>query len=203
MEFSVLGLKIKTNFLNLALIVCAVILSDASGFTGFWVFLAIVLHETAHLLTLCIFKCQPKEIRFATFDVVIVEKNFVQRSFLKDTLIYISGPLANIFFAFFILFLHKIFNFQILLEIFLINITLGCFNLLPIVFLDGGKILKLLLEFKFNPRKSKNILVATSIISIVPLLLTGIIGVCSNSFNFSLLFLSIYLVIMLLIKKIE
>ena len=201
MEFILLGLKIKTSFLSFGLIVCTIILLDISGSIGFWIFLAIFLHEMAHILTMCAFKCKPKEIRLRTFDIAIIENNQIRRSFLKDFLVFLSGPLTNIFLALFFLILYFYLNFQILLEIFLVNITLGIFNLLPIAFLDGGKILKLILDLNFDIRKSKNILIAITIVSVIILFLLGIVGIYFNNFNLSILFLPLYIIFMLLTRR--
>jgi stage IV sporulation protein FB len=148
-------------------------------------------------------KCKPKEVYIGIFDIVIVDLNYYKRSFLYDEIILLSGPFFNIFFASLALLINSLssFKYQWLDDLFFTNMTLGIFNLMPIIPLDGGQVLYSFLLSKTEEKKAKTISLTISFSILFPSAVIGFLILLNKKNDFSLLFTSFYLIIMLLTKK--
>ncbi|MBE6741761.1 MAG: hypothetical protein E7570_05595 [Ruminococcaceae bacterium] len=93
------------------------------------------LHETAHLISLLLFKGDVKRIRIAFYGMGLEYK--ANLSFICELLFLISGVTVN----------FAISALNIFREI---NYSLAIINLLPLYPLDGGRALKLILNKLFN-----------------------------------------------------
>ena len=106
-------------------------------------YLFIIFHELSHILFATLFGKKIEKIKLSIAGVCVTFNN-IKLETVKNLIIYIAGPLANICLA--ILF-HKI-NF-----IFEVNIFLALLNLMPIYPLDGYNILNIF----FNKSTIKNV----------------------------------------------
>jgi stage IV sporulation protein FB len=185
----------------MALMVLALLLFESSNSNGIWVILAIILHEFGHIFTMSALKSKPQKILLGNFNVCIIDQKYYQRTFGQDLCILIAGPLANIIAACLAYLIYCKFQQQWLCGIFLSNIFLGIFNLLPVSCLDGGQIFLQFLLLKLSENKAKFIASTISFMILVLLLVLGIMSAFSEIMNFSLLFLSLYLLMVVFIKK--
>lgn len=187
-------IKITVSFWAILLLL---VLFDKSGYIIPSI-LSVIVHEAAHLITMLILHCAPKQIVLIPSRVQIVRR--IEPKPKNEILISFSGPLASIFFftAFYIF--YCIFHEENLLTFAVINLLYGLFNLLPVKNLDGGQILSVALKTKL-PENRVNLIIniITLCLSAVTLFF-GITLLGGGGINFSLIILSVYFLLSVLIK---
>ena len=80
-------------------------------------------------------------------------------------------------------------------------LVVGGFNLLPIIGLDGGGILKLILGFRFKTSTMNIILYSVSVATISLILLLGFFILVDTKSNISLILMGLYLLLGILLSK--
>ena len=78
---------------------------------------------------------------------------------------------------------------------------MGLFNLLPVMSLDGGQLLYILLSRRRTPGQAEKIVCRLTFICIFPLAALGFVVLFHSHYNFSLLFVCVYLVFTLLTRQ--
>lgn len=190
--------KIYINFPAFCIATLIIILSKSNAL--FWGMLAAVLHEFGHVFIMIKNNNIPSAININLFDIKITERSVCQ-CYKQDIITLLFGPLFNLITYFFILTLNMAINKKILICFMNENLILGLFNLLPINLLDGGKILYILIC------KCKNCILADKILKIISLSILMILTILgffiflSCKYNFSLLFISLYLIIIEFSKR--
>ena len=115
-------------------------------------FISILIHEISHIIVAKIFKIKLKNLRVSIFVASLeIEKTKKNRN-IKKILTYISGPISNLIVAILIKYINI--NEKEKINIIYTNLSLCIFNLLPIIPLDGGNVLREVLKNKFNRIKS-------------------------------------------------
>ncbi len=154
-------------------------------------FLAALLHELGHLLMMKLCGVRVRGLRLRLFDVLIeADEPPTVRS---DVWITLGGVTMNFLFA-------LIFA-PIDTRLSLPNLALGIFNLLPVMSLDGGHLLGIVMARRFSPRVCENTLRISTFILFVPLFTAGIYLLLHSGYNYSLLVIALYLSALLLLKK--
>lgn len=154
-------------------------------------YLAVFLHELAHLSAAILIGLKPSHIIIYAFGVNLKLKNSLVYSIADEILLYLSGPFMNIILALISLSFYnkspywKIFYYN--------NIGLFLFNLLPILPMDGGVVLKKILARRVGDASANKILKISSIIIIALLLLVEIWLVIISKFNLSIICVTIFL----------
>lgn len=124
----------------------------------------IVVHELGHFLAAIIFKFDVDKIYIYPFGGVSKFSIDLNESIFKEFIVLMMGPVFQIIF-FILLCKISYFNSYIkILEIY--NYTILFFNLLPIYPLDGGKLLNLLLSINISYKRSFNISIIISYLTI-------------------------------------
>jgi len=152
-----------------------------------FVFILLFFHELGHALMGIIFKWKIVSITFYPYGGLTKFSSLENRSIKEELIILISGPIfqiityliINIFFKY-----DYIYNY---------HLSIILFNMLPIINLDGGKILNLLLNKIFNYLNSFYISIFISFLTIIFLILF-----CIFYYNN----LNLFLLILLLIFKV-
>ena len=116
----------------------------------FVIFVSILVHEFGHALTLRFFKRSPR-IELVAFGGVTYQEGARLRGW-REFLVVLNGPLAGflLFFASLLLLKQGLFSGQFMrmtLSIFIfVNLFWSLLNLLPIMPLDGGQLLRVICE---------------------------------------------------------
>ena len=129
LTFSKFKIHITFGFLFLV-----AISSSNSDNISLYCLLFCLLHEASHLLAMSLFGIKISQIKFYGGGIKIVSDPLLSLSKLKSAIIYFAGCFCNLLLA---LFLAKIKP-----DLAFVNIFLGLFNLLPISYFDGGKLLQ-------------------------------------------------------------
>ncbi len=166
-----------------------------------WGLLAAFIHECGHIWAMVLRKSKPKQICFQAFFIDIIDSSNTQRDYNADIFILLAGPLSNLIIAIVLLISHRFFNCQSLKIFAIANLFLAVFNLLPIETLDGGQIALNLLLRKCNIKTAERVSFLLSLSILFPLAILGFYVLIRSKYNFSLLFLSCYLIAILLFKN--
>ena len=100
--------------------------------------LAVLVHEAGHLFMMILLGVKICNSRYSLWGIKITA-DYMKSSYFKELFVSVSGALANFIFAF-LLFLFNKNDYGYAM------IAYGAFNLLPADFLDGGEILRIILN---------------------------------------------------------
>lgn len=153
--------------------------------------IAALLHELGHLLMMRLCGVKVRGFRLRLFDVLIEAEE--PSSFFHDVLITAGGVTVNLLFAAILCPFSP--------KLGLPHLMLGLFNLLPVMSLDGGRLLSICLSRRFSPRVCDMVLRVTTFLFSLPLMTAGILLLLNSGYNYSLLAISLYLLAILLLKK--
>lgn len=117
--------------------------------------LIIIIHESGHVLTSQIWKWKIDKILILPFGGITIFKEMINRPIKEELWIALLGPIFQC--SLFFIFSNQKWN--------LYNMELLLFNLLPIVPLDGSKILNLIFNVFFPFKKSHIFSIMISIFS--------------------------------------
>ncbi|NLM04646.1 MAG: hypothetical protein GX214_06470 [Clostridiales bacterium] len=129
----------------------------------------IFIHEISHSIVSIYYNMKIVEIEFFPFGAIAKTESFFELNPTKEIIISIAGPISNIIMLFMSILIKKIMSINSDLMIFFIqaNLGIGLFNMLPILPLDGGRILRAYLNIKTDIKKSTHITVRISKIIIL------------------------------------
>lgn len=198
MKFRVLKTEITISYL----IICTASICIIAGiFDSFlYCLFAIIIHETGHIILMCIFGYAPEKIKISLFEISISDRKRQERSFIQNFLIIFFGPFAN-FICFILFYLLYLIGNDYFLYFAAANFSVGLFNVLPVMSLDGGQLLYLILSRFFSDTVSQRIVNVITFIIIFPLATFGFILLFNSKYNFSLLIVCIYLVFSLICRN--
>ena len=120
---------------------------------------SMVIHEIGHLLMAKLLKINIGNVKFRIIGISAEFLGEVEGEYIKKVLILLIGPYMNLIISFMSL---RMDNFLYKDEIILTNFCLYIFNFLPILPLDGGKVLFYILNLKYNFEESFKISVFIS-----------------------------------------
>lgn len=195
MSFTVNGCRVSVSFLFVAAFTF-LLFADSTG-AAVAGLVAAAVHELGHLMIMALFHCVPQQVRCGVFGVDIVKRSDVRRGYGKEALISLAGPAVNLVTAGILALVHNP-----LFDGFLAaNLLLAGVNLLPIESLDGGQALYAVLCLRFKEQTAAAAVRAVSFAALIPLAAAGFLLLLRSHYNFSLLFLSLYLMFFLVFKK--
>lgn len=168
------------------------------------------IHECAHLITGLLIGFRPKKIGILPVGLVLSFKEDINcynkkilkgdMLCLKKIIVLLAGPIINIFIALIFIKMEISTKFINKEEIIYSNLIIAIFNLFPIYPLDGGKIIKILLNIFIG---LKNSIKCILIISNITLTLLDIILIMEIyiSKNIGFIFIIIYLTTIVVIEN--
>lgn len=83
----------------------------------------------------------------------------------------------------------------------MVHATMAVMNLLPVEPLDGGQALFCLLAPHMEEPRARRVVLLVSVLTILPLAAAGFYVLLHSGYNFTLLAVSVYLVLLLLLKR--
>lgn len=149
-----------------------------------------LFHEIAHLFAALCIGLKPSRIVFFPFGVNLKLKNSIIGALSDEIILYMSGPLLNAVLAILSVIFIKNQYFNLF---YYNNLGLFLFNILPILPMDGGILMKKILSARVGYRRSELILKCTSFILILFLVVIQCYLLIKNKFNFSILLAVIFL----------
>lgn len=129
------------------------------------------IHELGHLLAGILMGLKAKGIDIMPFGVSINFEDYSNKYIAKRIIIAMAGPLVNIIIV--ILGIYNNWEEEIIYS----NILIGLFNLIPLYPLDGGRILKYIIQLATNAKEAEMITYKLSNILIIILTLVSSIGI--------------------------
>ncbi len=196
MKFKFLGTKIYISFFFMAAITL-MLATDRTGYILPTLF-AVIVHEAAHLFVMWVQDCAPVSVRLIPASVQI-NKRF-SFSPKNDILIAAAGPAANLILSACFYFNYAAFGNLTVLYYSLLNLIIGCFNLLPVKGLDGGTIIYIVLcKFKGRDKAALYMKIITLILA-VTVIFVAVTLTFRHKFNISFFIVGIYLLVMSLMK---
>ena len=140
-------MKIDVNF---GFVLVTILICFLYKINIYFIFLiSILLHEIAHMIVGVCLGLKIKKIMFNQLGVCLEFIGYREnKKTIKRIIINLSGPLFNLIFAIIISYLNI--EYKLKVDLFYTNLLLGIFNLLPIIPLDGGKVLNEILSIKFG-----------------------------------------------------
>ncbi len=162
-------------------------------------FLIMTIHELAHLLSAKFIGLKCSHITFYPFGLNLKLKNTIIYSLSDEIILYLSGPFSNILMA--LATLHIGFRNQYFVDFYFKNIALFLINILPIIPLDGGMILKKILNYKLGYDGGNKAMKTISMLFFVIVLILFSVFLYYNSFNPSMCIFAVFIVGNVLFSK--
>ncbi len=198
-EFVCFDYKIKLDFYFLSLVAFMMVTDDS--FTIVYGLIFAFMHELGHILSMKILGYKIENINFGVLNIDIInEKRKFSENKFKEFLILFSGCAINFLFAGLFEFLYVCSKISIFNVMFIQNISICIFNLLPINSLDGAKILEIFIKDKLSYSVSVKIFDLISMLFLIPVIFLGVFVIIKSQHNFSLFIVGVYL-LSLFLKK--
>lgn len=199
MQFKFGNTRIIISFTFFALIIILISLNKTEFLYSTIIFA--ILHEIGHLLALKYFKISIEEFKVSLFggNIKILNNNKIQ--YYQNAIISFCGPLVNLFFFVLFYLLNIFLKNKFINEIYVINLVLAAFNLLPFYNFDGGKILTSILMNFLQEKTVNYIITITSFIILIPFTYLAVYIFMLDSKNFYLLVSAVLMLLTIIFKK--
>ena len=199
MQFKFGNTRIIISFTFFALIIILISLNKTEFLYSTIIFA--ILHEIGHLLALKYFKISIEEFKVSLFggNIKILNNNKIQ--YYQNAIISFCGPLVNLFFFVLFYLLNIFLKNKFINEIYVINLVLATFNLLPFYNFDGGKILTSILMNFLQEKTVNYIITITSFIILIPFTYLAVYIFMLDSKNFYLLVSAVLMLLTIIFKK--
>lgn len=198
MKLRLFSAEIEVSYTLLCLIAVSAALGMFDGFLACAA--AIAVHECGHLAAMATFGYFPKRIKISLFAIDIIDGERQQRGLRKNLFIIFFGPFAN-FICFLFSYLLYLKGITAFLPFAAANLSVGLFNSLPVLSLDGGQLLYLMLCRRHSPEKSERVVDVCTFLCIFPLAALGFLVLLKSKNNVSLLFVCAYLIASLILRR--
>lgn len=193
LSFYVGSCRVRLGFSCFALVAFCCLFTKIEN--GAFFMMAVILHESAHFAAMYAFRVIPASFSLSALGcrMVVPAENHLTLS--QSAVVSLAGPGANwAAFLVFSLFHQGGHPFA------MACLALGGLHILPIEPLDGGLALHSFLSGKIGENKAAVICRAVSVIFLIPFATLGFLVLLRSRSNFSLLALSLYLMLYLVLK---
>lgn len=199
MRLKVFGIEFKVSYL--LVFVFALIAVFDKEYRLLICFVSAFFHEMGHILAMCKNGCKPETVICKLFDIKIIDNKRALTSFKANLIIVLSGVSVNFLLAMLAYAVCYFSQIEIFFTTSAVNFLMGIFNLLPVSNLDGGQALYLILTRKLSFESADKIIDILTFLLILPTAVLGFIVLFNSKYNFSLLLVSVYLIMTLVLKK--
>lgn len=198
LKFKIGKLDIQIDFMFVA-IVSIFLVVDKSGISVI-ALLACFIHELGHIIMFLLVGYVPQKLSFELTGIRLT-KPVQELSRGKELLVQFAGSFTNL--AIFFILINTIDKISMLSIFAVTHLVLGLFNLLPIKSFDGGKILEIILSYFINQSTTQKICNISDFLCIFFLLTVCIFMIFTTKNSFTLLILTVYLLITSVVKLIK
>lgn len=198
MKTKVFGVSFYVSYPAVAFFTLALI-CDKKG-TVIICFVSSLFHEIGHIIAMRLKGAKLKSVCFNLGDVAI-NADSSNLSYSAEFFVTLSGVVVNFLLCMLSLILFSVSKAEFFYNTCISNLLIGVFNLLPVRFLDGGQLVLLLLQKRFPPKICERTVDVLTIFFIVPIATMGLIFIFNSSYNYSLLFVALYLISTLVSKE--
>lgn len=160
-----------------------------------YTFIIVFCHELIHYLAARHYKFSGFDIEFIIVGTVIKLKDLDEATKEEDIIISSSAPIGNLLFSIVFYILYEKFEIQMFYMLFSINLAIGLFNLIPAFPLDGGRILRSLLNFRIDYRRANKITIVIGIIIGIILMLIYVISFLKGYRIFNIGIIGLFIVV--------
>ncbi|MDF2547060.1 MAG: hypothetical protein K0R93_1958 [Anaerosolibacter sp.] len=160
-------------------------------------FIIVFLHELSHTIVAKILGYHIHDIEIFPFGGVARVEELISINPKDEIFIAVAGPIANLLMAFIGYYMYyglSIQNERIVFFVFS-NVMIGIFNLIPILPLDGGRIIRAYLAYFIGFKKATKIIVNISKLCSVAIFLLGGYMIRYNYLNIFLSGIAVFLYI--------
>ena len=148
-------MKIEINLKIIFMIILFFLINNLSTYIFFLIF--ILIHELGHLFVGILIGGVPEKMTISPFGMALEFYSYGKNKIIYKILFFSIGPVINIVIAWIVnLFGSKNELTQMIIHI---NIAIGIFNLIPILPLDGGKILREIAKCIFGIEKANKFVI--------------------------------------------
>ncbi len=160
------------------------------------IYIVAMIHELFHLMMAYRLKIKIKGISILPFGISLKIKDNRIGNPIHEILIAIAGPFSNLLMLTIALILKSYFhlNSDNMSFFILANILIGLINIVPILPLDGGRVLKSIFTIKIGFIKSFKIMKKITAITSIILLVSGVYLLYITKLNYSLILISLFLI---------
>ena len=149
-------MKIEINLKIILVFILFLILNNVDTYIIFLIF--VLMHEIAHLVVGVLIGGKPRKMNLNPLGVSLEFYSYGKRNGIYKILFFLAGPLLNLVIALMFLYIGNE-NYS---KIIYTNLAICFFNLIPILPLDGGKILKEILRLFVGIEASNRLALAFS-----------------------------------------
>lgn len=149
-------MKIEINLKIILVLILFLVLNNIDTYIIFLIF--VLMHEIAHLTVGVLIGGRPKKMNLNPLGVSLEFYSYGKRNGIYKILFFLAGPLSNLIIALMFIYIDKEHYSKIIYT----NLAICFFNLIPILPLDGGKILKEILRLFVGIEASNKLTLAFS-----------------------------------------
>jgi stage IV sporulation protein FB len=160
-----------------------------------YAFFIVFVHEMVHYITARYCGFSGFDIELIAVGAVLKFRDLDDATAKEDLIISVSGPMSNIALAVIFYFLYKNFPNNNFYMLFAGNLSIGLFNLIPAFPLDGGRILRDLLNLRRTYKRSNKIVMILSIIIGILLMFLYIFMFLKGRTNFNVGIIGLFIII--------
>ena len=187
MKFTVKLLPfLKINLLLVPTLASSIIFGYSAPFITSYI--CAFIHELSHIATAKALKIKISHIELQPFGICACLNSDIICNPVSEIIISLAGPLCSLSLALFGYLSGRASEYFVLC-----NTAMAVFNLLPVLPLDGGRILRAVLCTKTGAVSAYNTAVKISRIPLILLVLLGVYSLVTARFNFSLILIGAFL----------
>lgn len=202
LRINIFSVRLSVSFWALLPVSFAVVSSVGGQQLVLICLLCTIVHEAGHLVMICRYRGRPDSISVYPFEIRI--NSDLTCVTAKEELFIVSfGIIFNLLLSAVAGLLYLAFPDYLLLEIAFSSLCIGLLNLIPAESFDGGQLFRMILLRFFSQKVSDLILNVISMIMILPLTVVGVAVMFLSQYNFSVLFIALFLISIYISKELR
>jgi stage IV sporulation protein FB len=157
-------------------------------------FLIVLFHEFIHYITALFFGFTGFDVEILPIGARLSLRELDEATPLQDIIISLSAPVLNLAVALLFYILHKNYSNDILYTAYMSNLTIGLFNLVPALPLDGGRVLRAVLNRRTIYKRANMLMIRLSMLQGLAGLAAFILLLMLGIYNFNIGLISMFII---------